>query len=98
MSYNLTLEYERSIQYNSISEVVADLQGASELDASATDTVVGEANLSIRDNGPFLTIKLKKPAPPDQIQPAGDELAAALVQAGLEETETEAADAIELRT
>jgi hypothetical protein len=97
MSYNLTLTYETSIQYNNITEVVQDLQGASELDASETNTVVGTANLNIREKGPYLTVGLEKPAPPDQIQVAGDELAAALVQVGLEETETEAADAIELR-
>jgi hypothetical protein len=98
MNYTLTLEYETSIEYDSIAEVVSDLQGVSELDASATNTVIGEANLNIRESGPYLTVRLEKPAPPDQIQAAGDELAAGLVQVGLEAKEAEAADAIELRT
>jgi hypothetical protein len=98
MNYTLTLEYETSIEYDTIGGVVSDLQGASELDESSTSTVIGEANLNIRESGPFLTIRLEKPAPPDQIKSAGDELANGLVQVGFEDKKENAAEQIELQT
>jgi hypothetical protein len=97
MSYNLILEYEANVNYDSLSAVAADLQDVSAVHNDSTPTIVGNMNMNLTDLGPRLSVEMQKPTPADSVTANGDALAQTLVDLGLEDSVDAAADAIELR-
>jgi hypothetical protein len=97
MSYNLVLEYSTNLNYDSLSDVAADLQDVSAVHNDSSPTIVGSAEMRLTELGPRLSVEIEKPTPADSVTANGDALAQTLVDLGLEDTVDAAADAIELR-